>query len=282
MKSSRDLFSKNIEKIKAILLTKKMYSLKELNTILMRLKEKGLIAQDTSSRLFFEKLQTRLNLKTHSIVSDKINKVRYTLDKNINVYDFVSSFEKDCFFSMSTSLNIQKLSNYKNNFIFFSKELSPKHLNNETLDQVSIDEAYKKSYKYTQSIAPYENKHIIYLTPKNTHRFEVIKYKGYSVSSINRSFVEMIMHVQYYKTFDEVIECFKPLKNKIDIHKIFKVVEHFDFIYPYFQLVGYSLEKIGFEKEELSKFKGKVSHLRFYTQKNKESYSFDSYWNIYF
>ena len=282
MKMGRDLFSKNIEKIKEILFAKKMYSQKELNTILMQLKQRGLIAQDTSSRLFFEKLQTKLDIKTHSVVSDKINKVRYTLNSDINIYDFVASFEKNSFFPMSTSLNIQGLSTCRDDFIFYAKELSEKYANNEDLQQESIDEAYKGNYRYTSNIAKIENKNIVYLMPKHTGRFEVINYKGYNVSSINRAFVEMIVNVQYYKTFDMVIKCFKPLKNKIDTDSVFEVIEVFDFIYPYFQLIGYALEKIGFTKEELLPFKNKVSDLKFYTEKNRESYCFDKYWNIYF
>ncbi len=282
MKMGRDLFSKNIEKIKEILFTKKMYSQKELNTILMQLKQKGLIAQDTSSRIFFEKLQTKLDIKTHSVVSDKINKVRYTFNSDSNIYDIVASFEKNSFFPMSTALNIQELHTCRDNFIFYAKELSEKHANNEDLHQDSIDKAYKRNYRYTSNIAKIENKNIVYLMPKHTGRFEVINYKGYSVSSINRAFVEMIVNVQYYKTFEIVIQCFKPLKNKIDTDTVFKVVEVFNFTYPYFQLVGYALEKIGFTKEELLPFKEKVSDLKFYTEKNKKEYYFDKYWNIYF
>ncbi len=284
MKIGRDLFSKNIEKIKEILFAKKMYSQKELNTILIQLKQKNLIAQDTSSRLFFEKLQTKLDLKTHSVVSDKINKVRYTLrsSNTINTYDFIASFEKNSFFPMSTSLNIQGLSTHRDEFIFYAKELSKKYGSNEDLQQESIDSAYAGKYRYTSNIAKIENKNIVYLMPKHTDRFEVINYKGYNVSTINRAFVEMIVNVQYYKTFNLVIKCFEPLKNKIDINSVFKVVEIFDFIYPYFQLIGYALEKIGFTKEELLPFKDKVSDLKFYTEKDKERYHFDTYWNIYF
>ena len=281
MKIPRDLFSKNIEKIKETLYAKKIYSQKELNTILIQLKQRGLVAQDISSRLFFEKLQTKLNIKTHSIVSDKINKVRYTF-YDISMYDFVASFENNSFFSMSTSLNIQGLSTCRDDFVFYAKELSEKHINKNAIQQESIDEAYRRNYRYTSNIAKIKNKNIVYLMPKYTDRFEIINYKGHDVSSVNRAFVEMVVNVQYYKTFDEVIKCFKPFKNKIDINLVFEVIVVFDFVYPYFQLIGYALEKIGFTKKELLPFKQKVSYLRFYTEKNRENYYFDKYWNIYF
>ncbi|HFU75293.1 MAG TPA: hypothetical protein ENK66_03515 [Arcobacter sp.] len=283
MESKRDFFSKNIDTIKSILLKKKLYSLKELNLLLNQLKERGLIAQNISSRAFFALLQDRLNLKTHSVSSEKINKVRYTLYSDIDTYDFVSTFEKQGFFSMTTALNIQGLSNQKNEFIFFSKELSLKsHQKKDLLTQKDIDHAYKKRYRFTQSIAAYKDKHIIYLTPKNTNQFEVIRSNGYLVSSIHRAFFEMIMHVQYFKNFDTVIKIFEPLKDKLEPKKIFYTIESFDPIYPYYQLVGFALNKIGFKNEDLFFFKKNVSDLKFYTEKNKQQYAFNAYWNIYY
>ncbi|MCB4762039.1 MAG: hypothetical protein LGB78_06355 [Sulfurovum sp.] len=283
-KTKRDLFSKNIETIKDLLQKKnKLYSLEDLNLLLGRLKTKRLIAQDVSSRRFFDLLQNRLGLKTYSVSSKKINKVRYSLYSDINIYDFVSTFEKQGFFSMTTALNIQQLSNQKDNFVFFSKELSlKKYFGNNLLVQDDIDQAYQKEYRFTRSIASYEDKHIIYLTPKNTKCFEVIEYDGYAVSSVHRAFVEMIMNVQYFKNFDTVIKIFEPLKDKLDPKKVFDVVRSFNPIYPYYQLVGFSLHRIGFDEKNLVLFKEHVTDLKFYTEKNKHKYSFDNDWNMYY
>ncbi len=281
--TKRDLFSKNIETIKNLLQEKKLYSLKDLHLFLNRLKMERLIAQDVSSRRFFDLLQNSLNLKTYSVSSEKINKVRYSLYCDINIYDFVNTFEKQGFFSMTTALNIQKLSDQKNNFIFYSKELSPKNYSpNSQFSQKDIDQAYQKEYRFTRSIASYEDKYIIYLTPKNTNHFEVIEYGDYAVSSVHRAFVEMIMNVQYFKGFGTVIKIFEPLKNKLEPQRVFDVVKSFDSIYIYYQLVGFSLNKIGFDKKNLDLFKQHVSELKFYIEKNKRDYSFDNYWNIYY
>ena len=105
--------------------------------------------------------------------------------------------------------------------------------------------------------------------------------KKWPVSSINRALVEMIINVQYFRTSLEIIQTFIPLKTKINIKEVFKIVKVFDLIYPYFQCVGYYLEKIGFTKDELVNFKNKVSELKFYTDKHQEKYKFDNYWNMF-
>jgi hypothetical protein len=81
---------------------------------------------------------------------------------------------------------------------------------------------------------------------------------------------------------DTVIKIFEPLKDKLDPQRVFDVVRAYDPIYPYYQLVGFSLTRIGFDKKSLVLFKEHVDDLRFYTEKNKHKYSFDNYWNIYY
>ena len=94
------------------------------------------------------------------------------------------------------------------------------------------------------------------------------------MSSINRALVEMIINVQYFRSSLEIIQIFAPLKSKIDTDDVFNIVKVFDLIYPYFQCVGYYLEKIGFTKDE-------VSELKFYTDKSQDEYKFDNYWNMF-
>lgn len=278
----KTLFEKNIEKIEHILITyKKAYSLKELNALLGRLKSDNLVAKDMKTKEFFEKLQNRLNLKTYSVTSEKINKDRYSL-RVLNEFSIVSTFEKDMFFPASTSLNIQGLSNFRNDFIFYAKELTKKSYSPDKLTQENIDKAFEKPYRTTNFIAKYKKSNLVYLTPKYTDLYEIIDFGEYKISSVNRSFVEMLINVQYFKSFDKVIECFKPIKDKLDLHKVYQVLERFELIYPYHQLVGFALENIGFKKDELKKFKDKVSEFNFYTEKNKLVYAYNRYWKIYY
>lgn len=279
----RDLFSKNIEEIKALLLNKKFYTLDDLHALLRSLRAKGLISQSVSSTQFFTLLQTRVGLRTYSVSSEKINKIRYTLYTDVDVYDFVSTFGANGFFSMTTALNLQGLSDDRSQLVFFSKELSLKNTaEKKPLTQDAIDQAYQKDYRLTKSIVAYEKKHIVYLTPKHTNRVEVIKYEEYQVSSIHRVLVEMIMNLQYFKTFQTILDVFEPIQERLDVQRVFNVAKAFDPIYPYFQLLGFTLERLGFDKRDLVIFKDEVEELKFYTEKSKDSYQYDAYWRIHF
>ena len=218
MKNKRKtLFDRNLAIIKKKILQKKVYKYSEIIDTLNYLKENSQVSQTTTSQSFFTQLQENLSLKTHIVVSDKINQERYSLS-DITAYDFVDSLAKNTFFSMTTALNLQGLSDFKDNFIFYSQEQKEKKRVLSKLTQPLIDNAYKKIYRYTHSTAKYGEHHIVFLTPKFSDQTEVIEYKNFKISSIHRSLVEILINIQYFKDFETVVDNFKPLKNTIFIY----------------------------------------------------------------
>ncbi|MCG3677853.1 hypothetical protein L5F07_01150 [Aliarcobacter butzleri] len=275
-----DYYTQNKEQILYTLKKKGFFSINDITSILDKLKEENLVSNSLTQNDFYLKLLDD-GLVAHTITIRDIEKIRYTLNKEFNIYDFVYSLEKNGFFSMFTSLNIQGLTNFRDNFIFISKERMKRvNFNSKDITQEAIDKAFTNKPRRTKAYATIYNYNIVILESNNTQEIGIIKYKGYKISSINRAFVEIISNIQYSKTPDDVIYEFKNLKDKLDINEIFNIIEKFDFVYPYYQLAGYYLEKIGFLKEELSKFFNKKTDLIFYTIKNKEKYTLDEYWGI--
>jgi len=278
----RDLFSKNIEKILA-LAKSKTFTSRQLNAFRNELKDRGYISKSMPHDLFIKRIneyqQNQLDIELNG---DFLSVFAY--DSGVDEDQMLLGFKKNSFFSMSTALNKQGFSDFRNKFIFISQELSVKNLGGSTsgLTQDAIDQAFKKDYRRTSVIGKYKDKHIVFLSPKNTHGFEVITTNSsIRTSSINRSFVEMVVNVQYFVDSLAVINVFKPLKDSLQIDVIYKVLKEFNYIYPYYQSVGYYLEKIGFNRKQLQKFKNEVKGLRFYTDKKADSYQYDEYWQTY-
>jgi hypothetical protein len=275
-----DYYTKNKEQILYILNEKRFFSINDIANILDELKEKNLVSNSLSQNDFYLKLLYD-GLISHTITIRDVEKIRYTLNKEFNIYDFVYSLERNGFFSMFTSLNIQGFTNFRENFIFISKERMQRvNFSSKNITQEAIDKAFSNKPRKTKAYNTIYNYNIVMLESNNTQGVGIINYNGYKVSSINRAFVEIISNIQYSKTPYDVIWEFRQLKDKLDINEIFKIIEKFDFIYPYYQLAGYYLEKIGFLKEELSRFFNNKTNLIFYTMKNKTNYDLDEYWGI--
>lgn len=275
------LIIKNKDLIIKKLKQKYYLSNNELQQIFRNLKLEKLIPQAMSFYLIYA-FFIEIGLTVRIVkLNNKIIE-RYTVEKNIKVYDFANSIITKSFFSMSTALNLQGYADYRTNYIFISAELTAKKYSTKELNQELIDDAYKKSYRLTQNYGEFEGNQIILLYPKHTSQFEIINFNEFKISSINRSFVEMIVNMQYFQTSLTVIKIFKPLQLQLNLIRIFEIIEKFNFIYPYYQLFGHMLERIGVDRSQLKIFKTKVENLKFYTDKNQLNYLYDNYWQIFY
>ena len=278
----QDYFTLNKHEILRTIQKYEFLSQEQLKEILHQLKDKSLVSSSLSFNSFLLKLIDEKKKKKSITIRGHI-KTRYTFSQDFNIYDFCNSLEKNSFFSMSTALNLQGLSDFRSDYIFVSKERSTRiEQGSITLNQENIDNAFSKKPRRTNAYDKIDNHIVVLLEANNTDGFGIVEYDRYRVSSINRAFVEMITNIHYFQSSQNLIQVLENIKNRLDIDKIYTIIEKFDFIYPYFQLAGFYLEKIGFPKVELEKFYTKRSELNFYTQKNKNQYGFDGYWKIYY
>ena len=278
----QDYFTFNKEDILKTIQAYEFLSQEQLKEILEQLKDKSLVSSSLSYNSFLLKLIDKGLIQKSITIRGHI-KTRYTFSQDFNIYDFCNSLEKNSFFSMSTALNLQGLSDFRSDYIFVSKERSTRiEQGSITLNQENIDNAFSKKPRRTNAYDKIDNHIVVLLEANNTDGFGIVEYDRYRVSSINRAFVEMITNIHYFQSSQNLIQVLENIKNRLDIDKIYTIIEKFDFIYPYFQLAGFYLEKIGFSKAELVKFYDKKSKLNFYTQKNKNHYEFDEYWKVYY
>jgi hypothetical protein len=289
------LIEKNLEKITQLFDVNRYYPLraqaqeislvKELLTvydIYSYAQQKRYIAQSLNIHAFIGFLADKSLLYSFSISINEKMYTRYKQNNQFDIYPFVYSFEKNGFFTMSTALKLQGLTDYKSSIIFYSHELTIKHNKKNTLQQEDIDKAFTKDYRYTKKIASYQDHRIVVLEPKHTNRIEVIDIDGFQVSSINRALVEMIINIQYFRSYENLLEIFMPIKDHLNIEKVFLVLKTMDLIYPYFNSVGFFLEQLGFSKQKLEIFKLEMSELKFYFEKKRDSYQYDEYWQTHF
>ncbi len=290
------LIEKNLEKIQSFFMDSRYYplsthntsslnSLRSIHEILLHAKEHRLIPQTTTLQHFSKFLVDNTILHQITLEIDKKVYTRYSINSELDLFYFIKSIHERGFFSMSTALNMQGIIEYRPELIFFSNELSKKEDNKEKLTQDKIDSAFKKKYRYTQKITAVSNTKftLIQLEPKHTNNYGVITTdQGFYVSSINRALVEMVVNIQYFNDFQTLVNIFKPIKERLNIKDIVTIIEKFDFIYPYYNSIGFFLEELGFTKDELSVIHQKISDLIFYTEKEKAHYQFNEYWKVYF
>ena len=246
--------------------------------------EKSLIAKDLFFSNFLQFLIEKEIIYIHTIIFSSKTYTRYSIEKEIDIFALVYTFEPKAFFSMTTALYLQGLSTYKSNNIFLSIEQHHKqYINSADLSQSSIDSAFVDGKsRYPSAIVSHKNYNIIIASPKHTDNVGVVTHNGYRMSSINRALVELIINIQYVSSFDNLIEIFKPIKEMLNIDSILNILDKYDLIYPYHQAVGFTLNQLGFDISELKSFSDKISEFNFYVERGKEHYIYNSYWKMYY
>ena len=148
-----DYYTKNKEQILYTLNEKRFFSINDIANILDKLKKKNLVSNSLSQNDFYLKLLYD-GLISHTITIRDVEKIRYTLNKEFNIYDFVYSLERNGFFSMFTSLNIQGFTNFRDNFIFISKERMQRvNFSSKNITQEAIDKAFSNKPRKRDSAA---------------------------------------------------------------------------------------------------------------------------------
>ena len=123
----QDYFTLNKHEILRTIQKYEFLSQEQLKEILHQLKDKSLVSSSLSFNSFLLKLIDE-GLAQKSITIRGHLKTRYSLRGDFNIYDFCNSLEKNSFFSMSTALNLQGLSDFRSDYIFVSKEKSTRKI----------------------------------------------------------------------------------------------------------------------------------------------------------
>jgi predicted transcriptional regulator of viral defense system len=162
--------------------------------------------------------------------------------------------------------------------------------NKRKLKQIDIDNAFLKEYRKTNKHFKIFN-HTVYIQhSKYSNRIGINEYDYMDckvhVSSLERLLVDIIVRPELSGGMKKVLRIYASLSSKyrniINIQKISQILKELDFIYPYFQSIGYLLEKNNcnvLPLEELS-----VKKYNFFLTKgkiNEKELFFNEKWQVF-
>jgi len=215
-------------------------------------------------------------------------------DKFIEV--FYTIYPKG-YFTHYTAMRYYKLTDQLPKSIYINKEqqfISKESVKyeKEHLVQSSIDTALQKKIKTRNATLSLFNHIGFKISGKNTQNIGTTSvYIGgikVKITSIERTLVDIMVHQEFSggagEVFNAYLKTYK-LYNlgeiNFSINKIIRILKKLNYIYPYYQSIGFLLEKVGFDT---TKFKQefKINH-RFYLVREKqiEELQYIEDWNLY-
>lgn len=170
---------------------------------------------------------------------------------------------KRAYLSHLSALYMQGLTDLNPTKIYINEEQSAKPINkkNAILTQEKVDKAFSKPVRSTSNKATFIYNDITYsvtiLNGKSTNYLGVTSLETSKtstivrVASVERALIESMVRPNYSGGVKQVIESFSRAENFISILKLKRLLDKFDYIYPYGQTLffyakyaDYSLEKL--------------------------------------
>ncbi len=265
---------------------KNVLTILDLSQILKNNKNSWGIAKVTTNHDFISFLKENKILDEIEIQLPTRLTSRYTF-KNATKYEIALSIRKNSYLSHYSALFIFGLTDnvVKNVYTNLEQSRKPQSSKNNLL-QENIDKAFNRPMRTTNNIALLPKYNVYLLNGKNLRDLEVIDYSFNNVvlpvTSIERTLIDIAIRPNYSGGVNEVLKAFKMAKGKISVNRLVATLTKMKYIYPYHQIIGFYLEKTGYDKSLLKlieKIEIKYKFYLTYQIKNKE---FSKKWNLYY
>jgi len=284
-----ELLVKYEEEIERILdsSTKKIYKLGELRTLFGDLE----IFKPSDYRpLFRLKDLVGFLIKKKYLTSIKFQTPRteilYIMN-GANEYQLMIALRPNGYYSHLSAMYLNGLIKQDSDMVYFNKEqpLRPSYSN---LDQSRIDLAFKNKQRITSARTEYNGKIFWLLSGKQTGNYGVIEktLKGIKVpvTDLERTLIDIVVRPAYSGGVGQVLQAYKLARSFVSIEKLVETLHKLNYTYPYFQSVGFYIDKSGVydshEIQSLASYKKIIYD--FYLDYQIDSPSYSKKWRVYY
>ena len=173
---------------------------------------------------------------------------RYLLG-DLSVYEVILSLRPNCYFTHSTALYLNGLSESEPTVIYVNSEQSPKPRWDSSLSQEGIDRAFKRPPRITNNTAQFREYTVFLLSGKNTGNLGVVssEFQGSAlrVTNVERTLIDVTVRPSYAGEITDVLRAYQCAKDKMSTEVLSDTLRRLDHLYPYHQSIGFLLEKAG-------------------------------------
>jgi predicted transcriptional regulator of viral defense system len=133
----------------------------------------------------------------------------------------------------------------------------------------------------------YKGSTITILNGKNTGRADVETTTAptgqeVDVTSKERTLIDIVVRPAYSGGVAQVLEAYRRARGRVSVPNMLKLLDRFDYAYPYHQSIGFYLKKAQYGEEDQRLAKTKDVMFNFYLSHALRNPSFDPEWKIYF
>ena len=212
---------------------------------------------------------------------------------DLNPYTVAMSMHPDGYFCNLASIYYHSLTNQIpksiyvcNETIFVKKRFKKKVLSNSTLRS-----AFIKPHRYTENTYQFNKYDIIVVNRAinsdygveivhNSNKFCPLNSR---ITCIERALIDAVISPHYNGGIVSVYSYFNNARRKLSINKLIKIYKQMSLVYPYYQTIGFFLDRTGMHKQASAIYETFVpKHVFFVDHNAKASWKYDEKWKLYY
>ena len=200
-----------------------------------------------------------------------------------DIYDLAAAVSRSSYFSFYTAISIHGLTLQLPKHLYMTNERKSLIRISNSLQQENIDAAFSKRPRQTSNVRSILNFQLHLINGQSNNRLGVVPFRDcYYVTDVERTIIDSVVRPFYAGGVTQIFEAIVNAKNIIDIDKLVYYYKQMNFIYPYFQAIGFYLDRAGYDNTALAPFLKMRQVHKFYLTYNMRFTEFDPRWNLFY
>lgn len=262
--------------------SRKAYSKKQLEEVLEQYRILWNLPASMDLNKFIEKLvNSSILFQQEILFNEYLLKERY-LVADASVFQLGVSLINKSYLSHYSAVYLHGLTNQIPKTIYVSFEQSEKISANRQLAQTAIDAAFTKPQRKSGTTTTYEEYTFLLHSGMYSNRAGIFLLGDLPTTNIERTLIDITVRPGYAGGVYSVLDIYRKALSKISINKLIAILDKLNFIYPYFQAIGFYLQKAGLTEDKLDIFLQKKIVFDFYLTYEMEEKDYDGTWKLYY
>ncbi|MHC4258880.1 MAG: type IV toxin-antitoxin system AbiEi family antitoxin domain-containing protein [Planctomycetota bacterium] len=266
---------------------KKVLRLPELQQIFHDNRRFWRLAHTMTRSEFVAYLLKNTKLKKHSFNFPSRGIVRYTWGP-VAFYELLLSLKPNSYLTHYSAMYFHELTDQVPKTVYVNFEQKPHARPGAPLTQESIDRAFKAPTRMSKTIARYKDRTITLLNGMFTGSLGVTNLSGpdgetVRITDPERTLIDITVRPEYSGGVFQVLKAYQLAKPKVSINRLAANLKRMDYVYPYYQAIGFYLERAGVytatQIDLLRKFDFRYD---FYLLHAMTDYTYSERWRLYY
>lgn len=267
----------------------KAYTTFDLAKIFQEKREEWNIADYRNQYHFMKFLEDSNILKNIKLKHQSSAVIKQIYEEpDATLFNIALTIKKGGYLSNYTAMQIHQLTLQipKSIYVSYGKSNSyPIDRTEIKLEQSSIDLAFSKPQRTTSEIykSELDNTRFYFIQKAYIEQNIGITFlNGYYYTDLERTLIDIAIRPAYSGGVFEVLEAFESAREIVDIEKVNEYLVKLNYIYPYHQVIGFYMDKAGYNKKIVNNIFLKNIVNNFFLTYNMSNKEFDTKWKIYF